>query len=235
MSYITDIWQEIDSEISLNPNLFRDEKNLEAKFYLSQKRLLLDSKDKDPKDQDADIQAPTIRSKWISLNRLQNTLKQKSIYFGLTNNEVEKLQGMISQCKPNFKNLLKEREQTIKDFKSNILLNSKEIRKSGDSQHLIECTKIFQQLKQNGESEFISTYRATDLQNYFMAVLALVNWTSNLMYITLYVDNATKNKTFGEAYLFKNKKYKASTIYGEKILLLSRDIYHQLQLYIKYI
>ena len=43
------------------------------------------------------------------------------------------------------------------------------------------------------------------------------------MYITLYVDNATKNKTFGEAYLFKNKKYKVSIIYG------------QMQLYIKYI
>ena len=85
MSYITDIWQEIDAEMSLNPNLFRDEKNLEAKFYLSQRRLLLDSKDKDPKDQDPNIQAPTIRSKRISLNRLQNTLKQKSIYFGLTN------------------------------------------------------------------------------------------------------------------------------------------------------
>ena len=55
------------------------------------------------------------------------------------------------------------------------------------------------------------------------------------MYVTLYVDNATKNKTFGEAYLFKNKKYKVSIIYGEKILLLSKDIYHQLQLYIKYI
>ena len=50
------------------------------------------------------------------------------------------------------------------------------------------------------------------------------------MYVTLYVDNATKNKTFGEAYLFKNKKYKVSIIYGEKILLLSKDIFHQLQL-----
>ena len=63
MSYFTDIWQEIDADMSLNPNLFRDEENLEAKFYLPQKRLLLDSTDKDPKDQDPHIQAPTIRSK----------------------------------------------------------------------------------------------------------------------------------------------------------------------------
>ena len=56
------------------------------------------------------------------------------------------------------------------------------------------------------------------------------------MYITLCdVDNATKDKTLGEAYLIKNKKYKVSIIYGAKVLLLSKDIYHQLQLYIKYI
>ena len=100
---IKNIWQEIDAEMSLNPNMFRDEDNLDAKFYLPQKQLLLDNKDKDPKDQDPYIQAPTIRSKLISLNRFLNTLKQRSIYFGLTNNEVEKLQGMISQCKSNFK------------------------------------------------------------------------------------------------------------------------------------
>ena len=128
---ITDIRQKIDAEMSLNPNMFRDEENLEAKFYLPQKQLLLDNKDKDPKDQDPHIQAPTIWSKLISLNRFLNTLNQRSIYFGLTNSEVEKLQGMISQCKPNLKNLLKEREQTIKYFKSNILLNLKEIRKYG--------------------------------------------------------------------------------------------------------
>ena len=88
---ITDIWQEIDAEMSLNPNQFRHEENFEAKFYLLQKQLLLDNKDKDPKDQGPHIQAPTITSKLISLNRFLNTLKHRSIYFGLTNNEAEKL------------------------------------------------------------------------------------------------------------------------------------------------
>ena len=185
--------------MSLPPNHRKNEENLEAKFYLPQKQLLLDNKDKDPKDQDLHIQAPTIRSKLISFNRFLNTLKQRSIYFGLTNNEVEKLQGMISQCKSNLKNFLQEKEQTIKKFKSNILLNSKEIRKYGDSQHLLECTNIFQKLKENRENEFISTYQGADLQNYLIAVLALVNClrASNLMYIThVYdVNNAVKGKT----------------------------------------
>ena len=72
---IKDIWKEIDTEMSLHPNQLRDEENLEAKFYLPQKQLLLGNKDKDPKDQDPHIQAPTIRSKLISFTRFLNTLK----------------------------------------------------------------------------------------------------------------------------------------------------------------
>ena len=56
------------------------------------------------------------------------------------------------------------------------------------------------------------------------------------MSVTLYdVDNATKDKTLREACLIKNKKYEVSIIYGAKVLFLSKDIYDQLQLHIKYI
>ena len=235
---IRDIWSEIDQDMTLNPNQLRDEENLESRFYLPQKQLLLDNKDKDPEDQDAHIQANTIRSKLISLNRFLRTLTQRSIYIGLKNREVEKLYGMISQCKLNLKELIKEREQTIKEFKSNVLLNSSDIRKYGDSNHLIKVTKLFESLGNNGEEQHISLYDATDLRNYLMVVLALVNClrASNLINITLYdVENAVKDKTVSEAYLIRNKKYKVSIIYGAKLLMLSKDTYKQLQSYIKYV
>ena len=87
--------------MTLDPNQLRDEENLESRFYLPQRQLLLDNKDKDPEDQDPLIQANTIRSKLISLSKFLKTLTQRSIYIGLKNREVEKLQGMISQCKVN--------------------------------------------------------------------------------------------------------------------------------------
>ena len=71
-----------------------------------------------------------------------------------------------------------------------------------------------------------------------MTVLALVNClrASNFINIMWHdVDNAQKGKTLGEACIIKSKKYKVLIIYGAKIILSSKDIYKQLQLYIKYI
>ena len=145
---IRDIWQEIDSEMSLNPNQFRDKENLEARFYLPQKQLLLDNKDKDPKDQDPQIQAPTIRSKLIS-EPILKYIKTKGWYtLGWPDQYWRR-----KSCKVWFHSVSRilkicyKKEKTINEFKSNILLNTKDIRKYGNSQHLIEFTKIFQQLK----------------------------------------------------------------------------------------
>ena len=45
----------------------------------------------------------------------------------------------------------------------------------------------------------------------------------------------TKDSTIPDAYIIKNKKCKLSIIYGAKILLLTKDIYEQLKLYIKHV
>lgn len=71
-----------------------------------------------------------------------------------------------------------------------------------------------------------------------MTVLALVNClrASNLINIMWHdVDNAQKGKTLGEAYIIKSKKYKVLIIHGAKIILSSKDLCKQLQLYIKYV
>ena len=57
---IKDIWMEMDPEINLYPNELRDKENLESKFFLPQKQLLLDNKDKPPLEREAHIQAPAI-------------------------------------------------------------------------------------------------------------------------------------------------------------------------------
>ena len=145
---------------------------------------------------------------------------------------------MISQCKRNLKDLLREREQTIKDFKSNILLNSSDMKTYGHSKHTVEIAQLFNDLKENPEEQFISTYNATDLRNYLMSVLTIVNClrASNLMNITLEdVEKVQKDSAITDAYVIKNKKYKVSIIYVAKMILLTKDINEQLELYIKYV
>ena len=78
-----------------------------------------------------------------------------------------------------------EREQT-KDFKSNILLNPNDTKTYGDSSHMVEMSKLFHDLKENPEEQFISNSNVKDMRNYLMLVLALVNClrTSRLINIT---------------------------------------------------
>ena len=108
----------------------------------------------------------------------------------------------------------------------------------GDSDHIVSVSKLFNQLKENPEEQFISYYNATDMRNYLMSVLALVNClrASNLINMTLDdVDKAQKDTTIQDAYVIKSKKYKVSIIYGAKMILATNEIFEQLQLYIKHV
>ena len=232
------IWKETDPDFNLHHNEYKDEENLESKFFLPQKQLLLDNKDKPPEQQEAHIQASTIRLKLISLNRFFKILTEISIFIGLNTVEIGRLKGMISQCKANLKDLLREREQTIKHSKSKILLNANDMKAYGDSNHIVEVSKLFNELKDNPEEQFISIYNATNKRNYLMSVLALVNCprASNLINITLDdVEKAKKDTTIYDEYVIKNKKYKVSIIYGAKNFLATNEIYEHRQLYIKHV
>ena len=154
---VSDIWNEIDPNMMLHPNELKDEENLESKFFLPQKQLLLDNKDKPPEQQEPHIQASTIRSKLIPLNRFLRTLSERSIFIGLNTVEVNRLKGMVPQCKANLKDLLREREQTIKKFKSKILLNAKDMKAYGDSDHIVSVSKLFNELKENPEEQLSLT------------------------------------------------------------------------------
>lgn len=58
----------VDPDMTIHPNSFIDNEVLENRFYIPQRDLLIENKDKEPHEQSAHIQVPTIRSKLISLN-----------------------------------------------------------------------------------------------------------------------------------------------------------------------
>ena len=134
------------------------------------------------------MQATTIRSKLISLNRFFMTLMQMSIYIGLNTVKFGRLRGMISQCKGNLEDLLRETGQTIRDFKCNILLNSNNMKTYGDSKHMVEISKLFNDLKENPEEQFISIYTTTDMRNY-LCVLTILNCLIALNLINIPLEN----------------------------------------------
>lgn len=73
------------------------------------------------------------------------------------------------------------------------------------------------------------------MRDYIILTLCYTNAlrASNVINITLKeVLLAERDKEIKEAFIFKNKKYKVSLIYGSKIILASEKHYRHIKLYI---
>ena len=76
------------------------------------------------------------------------------------------------------------------------------------------------------------------IRDYLIFTLCYVNAlrASNVINITLYeMQSAQRNKEIKDAFVFRNKKYKGSIVYGSKIILASQTIFHYIKLYIHYL
>ena len=88
---VQSIWMACDPDISIHPNVFADNEVIETRYYLPQRNLQIENKDKEPCEQEPHIQAPTIKTKLISLNRLIDFVEERRIYIGLTPKQLEEL------------------------------------------------------------------------------------------------------------------------------------------------
>ena len=182
-------------------------------------------------------QAPTIKSKLISLTKFLSFLQQRRIYVGLNHKQIEHLTEIANSCKINLGDLCKERMQRLKEFKSSILINSQNFKDYGCSEHVIELCKFIKELE-NDRKVFVPLTKAIDVRDYLMMILCFTNClrSSNLMNVMVYdFENAKKHEEIQGSYTFSNTKYKTSLIYGTKIILVSTAVYNQLKLFIKLI
>ena len=56
---------------------------IEEQYYLPQKKLLIENKDKEPGEQEPHIQATTIKNKLTSFNKFMLFLRDRKIHVGL--------------------------------------------------------------------------------------------------------------------------------------------------------
>ena len=87
------------------------------------------NKDKEPNEQTDHIQVKTIKSKLQSLIRLTNFLRDRHLFVGLNRQEILDLRQFIAELQKNLKDLISERENSIKEFKSNIFINTKDFQR----------------------------------------------------------------------------------------------------------
>ena len=234
---IRDVWSTVDPNMALYPNQLKDPECVETMFFLPMRHKLEENKDKEPNEQTDHIQAKTIKSKLQSLIRLTNFLWDRHLFVGLNRQEILDLTQLIAELQKNLKDLISKCENSIKKFKSNIFINTKDFQQYGSSEFVMDIIDVMNKLDNEGE-EFKATLQdAVNVRDHLMLMLTFINalWASNLINITLREVQSAKQHQELDALVFKNNKYKSSLIYSAKIILVPTLTYKHIQLYVKYL
>lgn len=124
LSDVKSIWSTIDKYMFIHPKASVNEELIEERSFLPPNQLLINNKDKEPDEPEALIQAATKKLKLINFTKFIKFLTQKRIFNGLDMNNIPQIISACDNCKVNLSDLCKEREQTMKTFKSPILIRS---------------------------------------------------------------------------------------------------------------
>ena len=110
--------------------------------------------------------------------------------------------------------MISERQNSLKEFKSNIFINIKDFQQYSSSEFVKDVIDNMNKLDNEGE-EFKTTLQdAVNVRDHLMLMLINKLRASNLKNITLReVQSATQLQEL-DALVFKNNKYKTSLIYG---------------------
>ena len=192
-SDVRSIWSTVDPLLLIHPNALSNEDLIEERYYLPQKKLLIENKDKEPGEQEPHIQATTIKNKLISFNKFMLFLRDRKIYVGLDGDNISTLISTCDSCKINLSDLCKEREQIMKKFKSSIFISSNMLKEYGCSEHILNICKVIKEI-QNDPKVFVDEGTARDIRNYLMLLICYTNClrASNVVSITVHDVLETK-------------------------------------------
>ena len=145
---------------------------IDKRYYLPPKKLLIKNKDKEHCEQEPHIQASTIKTKLISFTKFMSFLRDRKIYVGLNFENIKTIISTCHSCKVTLSDLCKDREHTMKKFKSGIFISSNLFEEYGCSEHIINICKVTKEI-QNDPKVFVDETTARDIRNYLMLLCAI--------------------------------------------------------------
>ena len=211
---INDVWSTVDPNMALYPNQLQDHESIETMLFLPMRKKLEDNKDKDPHEQTDHVQAKTIKTKLQSLIRLCSFLRDRHLFIGPNRQQRLDLTHFIAELQKNLKDLISERENSIKEFKSSTFINAKDFQKYGSSEFVKDIIEVLNKVDTEGEKATTNLQNAVNVRDHLMLTLTYINAlrASNLINITLKEVLSAKPHDELEALVFKNNKYKTSLI-----------------------
>ncbi|XP_057300018.1 uncharacterized protein LOC130630515 isoform X2 [Hydractinia symbiolongicarpus] len=180
------------------------------------------------------VQASTLRARYGSLGMFLQYLRRNEIFAGMSRLQLSSLSQSANDFNKQLNPLVKQRKVEIRKNKCKQLLRPTHFIKYGESkfvQHLISQV----QKGVTKRSQFTRSF-AIQFRDYLITNLVIGNGlrASNIIELTTKdVDNATVVEGYEGHKVLSNYKYKTSTIYGEKFIVVNDMLYLQLQFFLR--
>ena len=187
------------------------------------------------------VQASTLRSRYTSVAFfLQLLIEKKQIFAGMSRSQVHLLDESLTDFNKDFSPHIKQRKVDVGREKVRQLLLASHFVSYGRSEAIQNLLSLYEQHKGPSKNirKKLSRTVVIQFRDYLISSLVIGNGlrASNIMELRM--------KDFEEYKIVKgyeghkviiNDKYKTSTIYGEKFIVIPNALFHHYLFYIKYL
>ena len=175
-------------------------------------------------------EASSLRVRLTVLKAYIAFLRQRKFYGGMTRSQMTSLQEYVEEWSTDFTDMVAQRKTNIKRIKKMRQMTPSYMIKYGRSGHVKTITKQLE--NKNAGKPTIRFYQ--NVRDYLISKIYIMNGlrSSNIIELRVEdVNDAEESVTYPGYFTFTNSSYKTSTIYGEKFLVLPKNLFSDLKLY----
>ena len=178
------------------------------------------------------VQASTLRVRFLCLRAFINFLRRRKVFGGITRSKMTSLMEYIEDWNSEFKEKISQRKTDKRKEKKRRLMTPSHMIKYGRSLHVRSIVKSLEKKKKCVPSKRF----CQNVRDYLMTNICIMNGLRASNIIELRVkdfEEAEESADYPDYMTFTNSKYKTSTIYGEKVIVLPNRLFSHLKEYVE--
>ncbi|XP_057302645.1 uncharacterized protein LOC130636789 isoform X2 [Hydractinia symbiolongicarpus] len=178
-------------------------------------------------------EASTLRVRYVALRAFIRFLRRRHVYGGITRDQMTALSEYIDEWNADFTESIAQRKTDIRRIKIKRLMTPTHMIKYGRSNFVQGLVKSIERV---AKSEKPTKRFCQQVRDYLITNLCIMNGlrSSNLIELRVSdVQEAHTSEEYPGYMVFTNSRYKTSTIYGEKVIVLPKNVFEHLKYYVK--
>ena len=180
------------------------------------------------------VQASTIRSRYTSLSFFLQFLRKQQVFAGMSRAQIQLLSETITDFNKELNPFIKRRKVDVRRNKVKQLLTPGHFIKYGQSEFVQQLISTVKRDKQR--SKMITSEFARQFRDYLITSIAITNGLrpSNIMELRINdLQQCQDVEDYPGHKILVNAKYKTSTIYGEKFIVIPQATFLHLKFYVE--